>query len=82
MPHETRIAPRKPARNYRNPNDGVRRNPRESSNQGNAAPVDETDEKARHADGRNAPGKPRPPNRPGGSEQPGYRMKRAPFWQS
>lgn len=81
MPHETRIAARKPARNYRNPNDGVRQKPRENSNQGNTEPVDETNEKTRHADGR-TPGKPRPPNKPGGSEQPGYRMKRAPFWQS
>ncbi|GAA4117705.1 hypothetical protein ACFFTN_09135 [Aminobacter aganoensis] len=50
---------------------------------GNTEPVDETNEKARHSDGQNAPGRrARVPEKPGGSEQPGYRMKRARFWQS
>lgn len=50
---------------------------------GNTEPVNETNEKARHADGQNPPGK-KPPAvaTPGGSEQPGYRMKRARFAQS
>ena len=97
MPHEQEIAARKPARNYRDPNDSVVRKAAENSKPadkyGNTQPVDETNEKTRHADGQNPPdaeqpnpGQPNPdqPNfeKPGGSEQPGYRMKRARFWQS
>ncbi|WP_439501550.1 hypothetical protein [Aminobacter ciceronei] len=101
MPHENRIAARKPAPNYRDPNDSPKpddsqkddgvsqeaaENRKPADKYGNTEPVDETNEKTRHADGRNPPGKPNPekPNieKPGGSEQPGYRMKRAPFWQS
>lgn len=50
---------------------------------GNTEPVDDENEKTRHSDGQNPPRK-RPPRvrQPGGSEQPGYKMKRARFWQS
>ncbi|MBB6469581.1 hypothetical protein HNQ96_005471 [Aminobacter lissarensis] len=114
MPHEQEITPRKPARNYRDPNDSVSpkddsvsrkaaENSKPADKYGNTEPVDETNEKTRHADGRNPPNTDRPnpdrpspdrpdpdrpnpdrPNieKPGGSEQPGYRMKRARFWQS
>jgi hypothetical protein len=92
MPHEQEIAVRKPARNYRDPNDSVTRkaaeNRKPADKYGNTEPVDETNEKARHADGQNPPdadhANPDQPNfeKPGGSEQPGYRMKRARFWQS
>ncbi|PWK60309.1 hypothetical protein C8K44_13913 [Aminobacter sp. AP02] len=65
MTHEHEILPRKPARNYRDPNDKDKR--RKANNSG---------EETRS--------RPSPPNvkRLGGSEQPGYRMKRARFWQS
>ncbi|WAX94169.1 hypothetical protein N7E70_021190 [Aminobacter sp. NyZ550] len=113
MPHEKAIAARKPAPNYRDPNDSSKPNDRQNDDgvsqkaaenrkpadtYGNTEPVDETNEKTRHADGQNPPGTERPnpdqPNRnkpnpdqpdiekPGGSEQAGYRMKRARFWQS
>lgn len=59
------------------------KNKRPADRYGNTEPVDETNEKARHSDGQNAPGtSTHILERPGGSEQPGYRMKRARFWQS
>lgn len=50
---------------------------------GNTEPMDDMNEKTRHSDGQNEPAA-NPPKlaTPGGSEQPGYRMKRARFWQS
>ncbi|WP_146204004.1 hypothetical protein [Aminobacter sp. AP02] len=66
MPNEYEISSRKPARNYRDPNDKEKR--RKLATTGGT--IDENH--------------PRPPNdkKLGGSEQPGYRMKRARFWQS
>ncbi|WP_395449934.1 hypothetical protein ACHMW7_09050 [Aminobacter sp. UC22_36] len=85
MPDEKAITTRKPAPNYRDPNDSVSQKAAENRKpaDGNTEPVDETNDKTRHADGQNPPN-PGQPNfeKPGGSEQPGYRMKRAHFWQS
>lgn len=75
MQNEDGISERKPARNYRDPNDRAKRR--------KTAPVDETNEKVRHSDAQNPPrDNPLNVEKPGGSEQPGYRMKRARFWQS
>lgn len=65
MPYNNQeIRARKPARNYRDPNDKEKR----------------TEQSLVEKAGQHPPG--RPKNKSGGSEQPGYRMKRAPFWQS
>lgn len=87
MPYYPEISARKPAKNYRDPNDKVSQkaaeNRRPADNYGNTEPTGDTNERTRHSDGQNPP-IPGPPDleTPGGSEQPGYRMKRARFWQS
>lgn len=87
MPYKLEIAARKPARNYRDPNDNVSgkaaENRSSAAKDGSTEPVDETNEKMRRSGGKNVP-IPGPSSfpSPGGSEQPGYRMKRARFWQS
>lgn len=85
MSDETAITTRKPAHNYRDPNDSQKaaENRPPAGIYGNTEPVDETNEKTRHPDGRNSPNLEKSIiEKPGGSEQPGYRMKRARFWQS
>jgi hypothetical protein len=83
MPHKLEIAARKPARNYRDPNDREKAaaNRKPADKFGNSEPVDDANENTRHSDGQSQAGA-SSVKTPGGSEQPGYRMKRARFWQS
>jgi hypothetical protein len=83
MPYKLEIAARKPARNYRDPNDSenAAATKKPADKLGNSEPVDDVNEQTRHSDGQSRAGRPAV-KKPGGSEQPGYRMKRARFWQS
>ncbi|ODT08528.1 MAG: hypothetical protein ABS58_02350 [Mesorhizobium sp. SCN 65-20] len=62
---------RKPAKNYRDPNDTYYHKAAEDDPEA----AEEGEHKVRTAE------HPSSDEEPGGSEQPGYRMKRAHFWQ-